>query len=230
MLASMWDNLPLLLPGAWNTISVSVLSMAISLAIAFVVGLTRLSKNRAVDFLSLAYIEVWRGVPMIITILFTYFALPRLLRGIFRVDLDSFTAMLVACVLWTSANAAEVVRGAVQAIPFGQGEAAEALGMSYLQRMRLVIMPQAVMIMLPPMIGIFNLLLQGTAIGFMIEYRELVRVGQITIERLVMAGNRNASIEIYTLIMILYFVMCYPLSKLSAHFERKLAAGRPAVH
>ena len=230
MLASMWENLPLLLPGAWNTLSVSVLSMAIALLIAFAVGLSRLSRSRLVAFLSLSYIEVWRGVPMIITILFTYFALPRLLRGLVRLDLDSFSAMLIACVLWTSANAAEVVRGAVQAIPFGQSEAAEALGMSYLQRMRLVIMPQAVKIMLPPLIGIFNLLLQGTAIGFMIEYRELVRVGQITIERLVMAGNRNASIEIYTLVMILYFVMCYPLSKLSSHLERKLAVGRPAVN
>jgi polar amino acid transport system permease protein len=80
--------------------------------------------------------------------------------------------------------------------------------------------------MLPPMIGLFTLLLKGTAIGFIIEFRELIRVGQITIERLIMVRRETASIEIYTLIMILYFLMCYPLTRLSAYFEKKLAKGK----
>ncbi|MBW1973658.1 MAG: amino acid ABC transporter permease, partial [Deltaproteobacteria bacterium] len=170
--------------------------------------------------------EVWRGIPMIVSILFFYFAMPEIIKAFLKVEINSFTAMLIACVLWTSANAAEVVRGAIQAIPFGQMEAAEALGMTYIQRMRLVILPQAVKIMIPPMIGLFTLLLKGTAIGFIIEYRELIRVGQITIERLVAQGHNSASIQIYSLIMIIYFIMCYPFSRLSLYYERKLTKGK----
>jgi polar amino acid transport system permease protein len=218
-------NMPFLLRGAWNTFILSTTGMLLAVAIGFVVGLLRLSKNATIRYLALVYIEIWRGVPMIVTILFTYFALPGIIRIFFDIFISSFMAMLVSAVLWTSANAAEIVRGAVQSIPFGQTEAAGALGMTYSQRMRLIILPQAVKIMIPPMIGLFTLLLKGTAIGFIIEYRELIRVGQITIERLVMTGNKFASIQIYSLIMIMYFMMCYPLSRISTYYEKKLAVG-----
>jgi polar amino acid transport system permease protein len=226
MLEMLKQNLPFLLGGAKNTFILSVISMIISMIVGLVFGLMRLSKHWWVRTVSLAYIEVWRGVPMIVSILFVYFALPQILMIWFRVEITSFAAMLIACVLWTSANAAEVVRGAIQAIPYGQTEASMALGMTYFQRMRLVIMPQAVKIMIPPMIGLFTLLLKGTAIGFIIDYRELVRVGQITIERLVIAGVKSASIEIYSVVMILYFIMCYPLSRYSLWCERKLSKSQ----
>ena len=183
----------------------------------------RISKIGWVHSVALIYIEIWRGIPMVVCILFTYFAMPEIIKTWTDIEISSFAAMLIACVFWTSANAAEIVRGAIQAIPFGQSEAAEALGMNYFQRMRLVIVPQAVKIMIPPMIGLFTLLLKGTAIGFIIGYRELIRTGQITIERLVMGGRPSASIEIYTIIMIMYFIMCYPLSRYSLYYEKKLA-------
>jgi polar amino acid transport system permease protein len=226
MLEMLMQNLPFLMRGAKNTFLLSVLAMIISITVGMLFGLMRLSERRWVQSVGLAYIEIWRGVPMIVTILFVYFALPEIIRTWSSVDISSFNAMLIACVLWTSANAAEIVRGGIQALPFGQSEAAMALGMSYVQRMRLVILPQAVKIMIPPMIGLFTLLLKGTAIGFIIEYRELIRVGQITIERLVMAGRQSASIEIYSIIMIVYFLMCYPLSRFSLYYERKLSEGR----
>lgn len=212
--------------GAKNTFWLSIVAMLMSIVIGTVFGLMRFTKNTVLRTLALAYIELWRGIPMIVSILFVYFALPELLRTIVRINISSFMAMLIACVFWTSANAAEIVRGGVQAISFGQTEAATALGMTYFQRMRLVIMPQAVRIMIPPMIGLFTLLLKGTAIGFIIEYRELIRVGQITIERLVAGGHHMASIQIYTVIMIMYFAMCYPLSRFSLYYERKLTAGK----
>lgn len=220
------QNLPFLLGGAKNTFIVSLLGMGIALILGVPVGLMRLSKSPYVRSSALVYIEIWRGVPFIISLLFLYFALPEILKPFWRVEISQFTAMLLTCVLWTSANAAEIVRGAVQAIPFGQTEAGLALGMTYLQRMRIVILPQAVRIMIPPMIGLFTLLLKGTAIGFIIEFRELIRVGQITIERLIMVRRETASIEIYTMIMILYFLMCYPLTRLSTYLEKKLAKGK----
>lgn len=225
MIDMLQENLPFLLGGAKNTFVLSIISMVISMIVGVAVGMMRLSKTSWLRSIALVYVEIWRGIPMIVTILFVYFAFPEIIRVLFQADISSFNAMLVACVLWTSANAAEIVRGAIQAIPFGQTEAAEALGMNYLLRMRLVVMPQAVKIMIPPMIGLFTLLLKGTAIGFLIEYRELIRVGQITIERLVAEGRYSASIEIYSIIMIMYFVMCYPLSRFSMYYEKKLAKG-----
>ena len=226
MVEMLVQNLPFLLGGAKNTFIVSVLGMVIALIVGVPIGLMRLSKTPWVRTSALFYIEVWRGVPFIISLLFLYFALPEILKLIWKVEISQFMAMLLTCVLWTSANAAEIVRGAVQAVSFGQTEAGMALGMTYFQRMRLVILPQAARIMLPPMIGLFTLLLKGTAIGFIIEFRELIRVGQITIERLIMVRRETASIEIYTMIMILYFLMCYPLTRVSAYFEKRLAKGK----
>jgi len=226
MIDSLVQNLPFLLGGAKNTFVLSVVSMIISVVLGTIFGLMRLSKTGWLRSVALIYIEIWRGIPMIVSILFTYFAMPEIIRIWTNIEISAFTAMLIACVLWTSANAAEILRGAIQAIPFGQSEAAEALGMNYFQRMRLIIVPQAVKIMIPPMIGLFTLLLKGTAIGFIIGYRELIRTGQITIERLVMGGRPSASIEIYTIIIIMYFIMCYPLSRYSLYYEKKLSKGK----
>lgn len=225
MLAAFIDNWQFLLRGAINTMTLSVLAMVISLIMGMTFALMRLSKNTLLRLAALIYIEFWRGVPMIVTILVVYFAFPGLIKFT-GLEISSFNAMLVACVLWTSANASEIIRGGILSLPEGQTEAADSLGMTYVQRMRLVILPQALKIMIPPMIGLFTLLLKGTAIGFIIEYRELIRVAQITIERMVAGGDHMASIKIYSLVIILYFIMCYPLSKLSLYWERKLIEGR----
>ena len=163
---------------------------------------------------------------MIVALLFVYFGIPEIIKEWFRIGISPFTAMLFVCVGWSSANTAEIVRGAIQSIPFGQTEASDALGMSYFQKIRLVIIPQAARIMIPPLIGVFTLLLKSTALGFIIGYRELIRVGQISIERLVQGGRPSSSIEIYTLIMVMYFIMCYPLSRFSFYFEKKLIMGK----
>lgn len=215
-------NIPFLLLGAKNTFLLSILAMVISIVIGLFFALMRLAKYRFLNVLALIYIEIWRGIPMIVSILFSYFALPEIIRSWIHLQISPFMAMLVACVLWTSANAAEIIRGGLQAIPYGQTEASASLGMSYFLRMRLVIMPQAVKIMIPPMIGLFTLLLKGTAIGFIIGFFELIRSGQITIERLMMSGHQSASIEIYTIILVMYFLMCYPFSRFSLYYEKKL--------
>jgi polar amino acid transport system permease protein len=222
MIEMLIETLPLLLKGARNALSVTIVSMIIALPLGLLIGLMRMSKVVWVQKFALLYIEIWRAVPFIVELLFVYFVLPQIVKRWFQIEIRAFDAMVLGCVLWTTATSAEVFRGAIQAIPFGQTEAAVALGMSYFQRMRLVIMPQALKISL---IGLYTLVLKGTAVGFIIDYRELVRMAQIAIERLFMEGRTSASIEIYTVIMIMYFVMCYPLSQLSLYFERKLAKG-----
>lgn len=225
MIETFTENFQFLMMGAWNTLLLSVSAMFISLIIGTVFALLRLSKSFVARQFALWYIEFWRGVPMIVTILIVYFAFPEIVRYV-GLEISSFNAMLVACIFWTSANAAEIIRGGILSLPTGQTEAAMSLGMNYFLRMRLIILPQAMKLMIAPMIGLFTLLLKGTAIGFIIEYRELIRVAQITIERMVISGDNMASFKVYTIVMILYFVMCYPLSRFSMYWERKLARGK----
>jgi polar amino acid transport system permease protein len=216
------ESLPLLLIGARNTFSVSIVSMIIGIPIGLALALLRLSNIAWVKKLALIYIEVWRAVPFIVELLIVFFILPPILNKYLQIQISAFDAMVIGSVLWTSANSAEVFRGAIQSLPYGQTEAAVSLGMNYFQRMRHVVFPQAMRLTLPPMLGLFTLVLKGTAIGFIIDYRELIRMGQISIERLFMQGRVLASFEIYTIIMILYFLMCYPLSLLSLYFERRI--------
>ena len=219
------ESLPLMLLGALNAYAVTIVSMIIGLPIGLILALMRISGNRNLKTFALIYIEVWRAVPFIVEIFIVFFILPPLLNQWFQIDISAFQTMVIGSTLWTSANSAEVFRGAIQSVPFGQTEAAISLGMTYFQRLRLVIFPQALKITLPPMIGIFTLVLKGTAIGFIIDFRDLIRMGQIAIERLYIHERTLASIEIYTIIMIIFFLMCYPLSQLSLYFERKLSTS-----
>ena len=219
------ESLPLMLLGALNAFAVTIASLIIGVPVGLILALMRISEKRKFKTFALIYIEVWRAVPFIVEIFIVFFILPPLLNQWFQIDISAFQTMVIGSTLWTSANSAEVFRGAIQSIPFGQTEAAISLGMSYFQRLRLVIFPQALKITLPPMIGIFTLVLKGTAIGFIIDFRDLIRMGQIAIERIYIQERTLASLEIYTIIMIIYFLMCYPLSQISLYFERKLSTS-----
>jgi len=219
------ESLPLMLLGALNAFAVTIASLIIGVPVGLILALMRISEKRKLKIFALIYIEVWRAVPFIVEIFIVFFILPPLLNQWFQIDISAFQTMVIGSTLWTSANSAEVFRGAIQSIPLGQTEAAISLGMSYFQRLRLVIFPQALKITLPPMIGIFTLVLKGTAIGFIIDFRDLIRMGQIAIERIYIQERILASLEIYTIIMIIYFFMCYPLSQLSLYFERKLSTS-----
>jgi len=215
-----------MLLGAFNAFLVTLVSMVIGVPIGLLLALMRISERPRLKMFALVYIEVWRAVPFIVEIFLVFFILPPLLNQWFRFDITAFQTMVFGSTLWTSANSAEVFRGAIKSIPFGQSEAAVSLGMNYVQRFRHVILPQAFKITLPPMIGIFTLVLKGTAIGFIIDFREVIRMGQIAIERLYMQERTLASLEIYTIIMLIYFFMCYPLSQLSLYLERKLSRSK----
>jgi polar amino acid transport system permease protein len=216
------ESLPLMLLGALNAYAVTVISMIMGVSIGLILSLMRISKDRRIRTFALIYIEIWRAVPFIVELFIVFFILPPLLNQYFNFSISAFQTMVIGSTLWASANSAEVFRGAFRSIPKGQTEAALSLGMNYIQRLRLVIFPQALKITLAPMIGIFTLVLKGTAIGFIIDFRDLIRMGQIAIERLYIQERTLASLEIYTIIMIIYFIMCYPLSQLSLYFERKL--------
>jgi His/Glu/Gln/Arg/opine family amino acid ABC transporter permease subunit len=165
------------------------------------------------------YIEVWRGLPIIVTIFLIYFALP----GLIDVRFDAFTAGAIGLTLWGSAQVAEATRGAVQSIPHEQHEAASALGFGWVGRHRYVILPQALRRLLPPMVSLLVNVIQNTTVAATIGVAEVLETGNRSVERLQLTppGNSHA-FAIYGGVMAVFFVISFPLTRLAGYLERRL--------
>jgi len=182
--------------GAVVTAEQTVLAALLAVAIAVVMGLMRLSGNFAVRGLSTVYIEIFRGTSLLVQLYWIFFVLP-----LFGLSLEKFTAGFVAVGMNLGAYGAEVVRGAIQSVPRGQYEAALALNMSPMTRMRRIIFPQAILIMLPPWGNLFIELLKGTALVALISVTDLMFAAkQIN-------GSTFLSIESFGTALIIYYVI-----------------------
>jgi len=167
------------------------------------------------------YIEIWRGLPIIVTIFVIFYGLPRL-----HISLDAWLAAAVALGLWGSAQIAEATRGAVESIPHEQHEAASALGFGWVGRHVFVILPQALRRLLPPLVSLLVNVIQNTTLAALIGVSELLATGQQQIERLISpppAGlNNGHAFAIYGAVMIVFFLISFPLTRLAAYLERRL--------
>lgn len=169
------------------------------------------------------YIEVWRGLPILVTVFIIFFALPSLGR---RFEFDPFTAAAIGLTLWGSAQVAEATRGAVQSIPREQHDAASALGFGWVGRHAFVILPQATRRLVPPLVGLLVNIIQNTTIAQVIGASELLETGEQSVERLgalepIGLGEIHA-FEIYGAVMVVFFLMSFPLTRLAAYLERRL--------
>jgi polar amino acid transport system permease protein len=169
------------------------------------------------------YIEVWRGLPIIVTVFVVFFVFPVL--GSF-LEFDEFTAVTVGLTLWGSAQVAEATRGAVQSIPREQHEAAAALGFGWVGRHTYVILPQAFRRLLPPLVSLLVGIIQNTTLGQVIGATELLDAGKQQYERIttpppVGLGEIHA-VEIYGAIAVVFFIISFPLTRLAAWLERRL--------
>lgn len=163
------------------------------------------------------YIEVWRGLPIIVTIFLIYFGLPSL-----HVKLTAFNATWIGLTLWGSAQIAEATRGAIQSVPREQHEAAAALGFGWPGTMRNVILPQALRRLLPPLVSLLVNVIQNTTIASLIGVAEVLQAGQRSVERLQLTPPSNShAFEIYGGVMVLFFVISFPLTRLAAWLERR---------
>lgn len=206
-----------LLRGLLVTIELSVVSGVVSLIIGVVLGTIQTFPSRILRLVVRAYVEVWRGLPIVLTLFFIFFTLP-----VLGISVPSLAAALIGLTLWTSANMAETVRGSVISIDRGQHEAASAVGMTWLQAMRWVILPQAVRRMLPPSVSLLTNLVQSSALAAIISVPDLLLTAQRQIARLTFSGNSH-SIEILGAVMVLYFLICFPLTRISARLESRRA-------
>ena len=198
------------------TLELSLLSAAFGLAVGVVLGTLQTLPSGLVRLPIRAYVEVWRGLPIILTLFFIFFTLPAI-----GVSLPPFIAAVIGLSLWASANIAEIVRGSVASIARGQHEAATALGLTWPQSMVFVIVPQAVRRMLPPLVSLLTNLIQSSALAAIISVLDLLLAAQRQINRLTLFGNAHA-LEILGAVMVVYFLLCFPLTRVSARLEKRL--------
>ena len=179
-----------------------------------VVALMRTSGQRALEMASTLFIQLFQGTPLLMQLFLAYFG-----GQIMGWDIDPWVAASIALALNTSAFLGEIWRGCIQSVPYGQVEAAMALGLKYVHRMRNVVLPQAFKIALPPTVGYLVQVIKGTSLASIIGFIELTRAGQII---------NNATFEplkVFGLVAAIYFFLCWPLSLLSTHLEKRFSAA-----
>ena len=204
----------LILDGAVVTIQLTVMGCALALVVAFAAGLGRLSRFAALRWLATAYIEFFRGTSIFVQLFWAYFVLPLL-----GFPLTPLQAGVLALGLNVGAYGAEVVRGAVLAIPREQTEACVALNLTRWQRLRYVILPQALVIMLPTFNNNAIELLKGTAIVSLISLADMTFQAQV-----VRAQTGNTAVPFLT-ILVLYFLIASVITGLIRGLERRLSKG-----
>lgn len=210
------DLLPLLFQGAVTTLKVTVLSMGVAFLLSFLAGFARLSRRKSIRLVSSVYVEVFRGTSLIVQLFWLFYALPLL-----GIELTALAAGVAALGLNYGAYGSEVVRSAILAVPKGQTEASIALNMSPMLRMRRVILPQAMVIMLPSFSNLAIELLKGTSLVSLITMADLTYQGMI-----LRTFDASRTFEIFGLILLMYFVMAYPLTWMMRWLERRFSAGR----
>jgi arginine/lysine/histidine/glutamine transport system substrate-binding and permease protein len=210
-------SLPILLKGALITIQLAVVSIAIGLVAGSLIGIARLSKVKPIRWIARAYIDFFRGTPLLVQIFMIYFGIPAVIKELgLDFSFDRFIAAIVALSLNSAAYIAEIVRAGIVSIDVGQTEAAESLGLDATQTLRHVIFPQAFRRMLPPLGNTFISLLKDTTLVAVIGFEELFRQGQ-----LIVAANYRP-FELYAVVALIYLVLTLLSSQLFSYLERRM--------
>ncbi|GES45219.1 ABC transporter permease [Rhizobium dioscoreae] len=206
-----WDILRGLLLAARWTVLLSLVSFAGGAIVGAILLFLRIGKAKAGRIAVRYFVELFQGTPLLMQLFLAFFGL-----GLFGIDVPAWLAAGVALTLWSSAFLTEIWRGCVEAVAKGQWEASASLGMGYLQQMRYVILPQALRIAVPPTVGFSVQVVKGTALTSIIGFVELSKAGTVI---------TNATFQpftVYGFVALIYFALCWPLSKSSQILERKL--------
>jgi len=196
------------------TVALSLIAFIGGAIGGLLVALGRTSDSPVLRALASGFVQIFQGTPLLLQLFLIFFGAP-----VLGFDINPWLAAGVALVLNTSAFLGEIWRGTIQAIPVGQWEAAEALGLHYIARMRDIILPQAFKIALPPTVGYMVQVIKGTSLAAIIGFAEVTRAGQII---------NNATFQpllVFSVVAAIYFALCWPLSLLAARMERRQAAA-----
>jgi polar amino acid transport system permease protein len=207
------DGLYLLYALRW-TIFLTVFALVGGAPLALLVASLGNQANATAQLVSRTYIGFVQGIPLLAWLFLFFFGFP-----IFGIDVPAWLAATCAFSVYTGAFLGEIWRGALQSIPKTQWEASASIGMSHLEQLRYVIIPQAVRIATPPTVGFIMQLIKNTSLAAVIGFVELTREGQMT------AAATLAPLAVYVVVGALYFALCYPLTRYSRFLERRLLRG-----
>ena len=202
-----------ILQAAQWTIGLSLIAFVGGALGGLTVALARTSESPLAARLATAFIQIFQGTPLLMQLFLVFFGAP-----VLGLDISAWVAAGIALVLNTSAFLGEIWRGSIQAVPRGQWEAAEALGLNYTARMRRVVLPQAWKIALPPTVGYMVQVIKGTSLAAIIGFTEITRAGQII---------NNATFQpllVFSVVGATYFALCWPLSFWAGRIEKRSAA------
>jgi general L-amino acid transport system permease protein len=206
--------------GLLLTMLIAVVGILLSFPLGVILALGRRSQLPAVRILSTGYIEVIRGVPLVTILFMADIILPLFLPGEWR--LDRVARAIGGVTLFSAAYVAENVRGGLQAIPTGQVEASQALGLSTMKMNLYVVLPQALRSVIPANVGLFISLLKDTTLVTVVGLVELLGIGRAVLAQ---PESFGAYLEVYVFVAVVFFVLCYAMSQASYRLERQLGVG-----
>ncbi len=214
----MVKSIPILLNGAVLTIELSAAAVAFGTVIGLSIAMGRLSRHKLLAWPAGAYVDFFRGTPLLVQIYLIYFGLPQILNFT-PPDSYQYIAGVIALSLNSGAYIAEIFRAGIQSIDRGQTEAARSLGMTQAQAMRYVILPQAFKRVVPPLGNEFIAMLKDSALVSVISIEELLFSGKIIV------GRTFKPFEIYIEVAVMYLILTLTISRLVNYLERRLAKG-----
>ena len=208
-----WNSLPLLLAGAGVTIEITAIAVGLGFIFGLITSVCRLSGVKVLQVIAVCYVNIIRGTPMLVQIFLIYFALPMVIGE----RINPFVAAVAACSINSGAYVSEIFRAGIQSVDKGQMEAGRSLGLSWMQTMRYVILPQAFKHVIPPLGNEFISMTKETSLVSVIGFEELTRRGQLII------AKTYGSFEICLTVAAIYLVMTLTIARLVSYLERRFA-------
>lgn len=208
-----WNSLPLLLAGAGVTIEITAIAVGLGFIFGLITSVCRLSGVKILQVIAVCYVNIIRGTPMLVQIFLIYFALPMVIGE----RINPFVAAVAACSINSGAYVSEIFRAGIQSVDKGQMEAGRSLGLSWMQTMCYVILPQAFKHVIPPLGNEFISMTKETSLVSVIGFEELTRRGQLII------AKTYGSFEIWLTVAAIYLVMTLTIARLVSYLERRFA-------
>ena len=213
-----WDvipnNLDFLMSGLQLTLLISAVTLVLAMLGGLVIAMLDMSRWRVVRIVGITFGEIIRNTPILVQLLWVYYVLPI----VFDIGIGSFAALVIGLSVYQSAFISEVYRSGIQAVPVGHREAAQVLGLTQLQTLRRIVLPQAIRMTLPPLASNFVQLIKFSSLGAVISVSEITRRG------MELSSSAFRPLEIFTFIAVVYFFICWPLAMGIRFWERRVAA------
>lgn len=212
-LETLAGSYPLAMRGLFMTVLISGLSLILGTIFGFILGILRAEGGRTAYAIIGTWVDLIRGTPFLVQIFLVFFILPEL-----GIELDAFTAGVLALTNMAACFICEIVLAGIRSVDKGQSEAAKALGLKHWQCLRLIVLPQAMKLILPPLVGQYVLLIKDSSVVSVIGLTDLTRVGWLVVQRV------PNGLLVFFFVGIGYFIICYPLISLARRLEKRMEA------